>query len=101
MPQLMLDIHRDVDDFLREIEARHARQIFVRILNLRNDPVPQTSETLRMFPPCRRVRQGEYRIIYYVDGRQNAVRILHVGNRSDDEVYRDFRRIYGGLSFAS
>jgi len=40
----------------------------------------------------RRIRVGDYRAIYEIDGRDRAVIILYIGHRST--VYDDFARLF-------
>ncbi|KTB64655.1 MULTISPECIES: type II toxin-antitoxin system RelE family toxin [Pseudomonas] len=41
---------------------------------------------------CRRIRTGDTRIVYRVDGKAVEVLIVAVGNRRDDEVYNDAKK---------
>jgi len=42
------------------------------------------------YAPWRRVKSGEYRIIYRIDG--NDLHVDIIGKRNDDEVYRLIKR---------
>ncbi|NWF09708.1 type II toxin-antitoxin system RelE family toxin [Pseudomonas salomonii] len=41
---------------------------------------------------CRRIRTGDTRIVYRVDGKAVEVLIIAAGNRRDDEVYNDAKK---------
>jgi mRNA interferase RelE/StbE len=69
----------------RRVPPREAERIRQAIDNLAEDPRPQGSRKLRG-KEGRRIRVGEYRVIYDVDEDQRAVMILQVGHRRD--VYR-------------
>ncbi|MEN0058816.1 MAG: hypothetical protein AAGB31_08275, partial [Bdellovibrio sp.] len=67
-----------------------ARQIALKIQALRSNPDPQDSSQLKGYAPLKRADQGEYRIIYRVDGDTLYIEI--VGKRNDGEVYKKLKR---------
>ena len=87
-----LDITKAAGKFLAQLPAKQFRQVVNVIFRLREIPEPHDSQALSGSPEYRRVDVGEYRIIYRV--AEDAVYIAVVGKRNDDEVYRQFRRIY-------
>jgi len=62
------------------------RRIAPRIDALGTDPFPSGAKKLQGEPNLFRIRTGDYRIIYRVDGKRVTVLILKIGHRRD--VYR-------------
>jgi mRNA interferase RelE/StbE len=62
------------------------RRISPRIDALATDPFPSGSKKLQGEPNLFRIRAGDYRVIYRVDGKRITVLILKIGHRRD--VYR-------------
>jgi mRNA interferase RelE/StbE len=87
-----LDLARDAAKFLERLPAKQFRQVVVRVLDLMREPRPPDSQQLRGYPFLR-IDVGEYRVIYDIEGP--VVRILVIGKRNDDEVYRRLRRKEG------
>lgn len=86
---LILKLERNADKFLTHVHPKHGKQIAQKIQLLRINPKPQDSRQLRGFPYLR-ADIGEYRIIY--DFTENTLRILLIGKRNDDEVYKLLKR---------
>jgi mRNA interferase RelE/StbE len=75
--------------------AKKDRALMLRIdraiLSLADDPNPLNSKLLvGDVANLYRLRVGDYRIIYQVDGGQLVVLVVHVGHRKD--VYRYLKR---------
>ena len=74
--------------------AKKDRALMVRIdrvlLALIDNPTPPNSKHLVGEVDLYRLRVGDYRIIYQVDGGKLVVLIIHVGHRKD--VYRHLKR---------
>lgn len=72
---------------LGSAEARRALSaIEERILNGEPD---KAGKPLRgILAGCRRIRTGNIRIVYRVDGKRVEVLIIAIGARRDDEVYQ-------------
>lgn len=87
-----LDITKSAGKFLSKLPAKQFRQVVSTILKLRENPDPHDSQQLIGSPEYRRVDIGEYRIIYRIEG--DTVKIAVIGKRNDDEVYKQFRRLY-------
>jgi len=78
-------------DFIQRMQAKHARQVLLKILALCRDPDPSDSIALKASSEgYRRADSGEYRVIYRVEG--DTLEVHLVGKRNDDEVYRRFGR---------
>lgn len=74
----------------KEIEALGTKadrqRVVQRIQQLAADPRGSGSEKLAGYTDRYRVRQGQYRIVYFIDDGRREVTIFKVGHRSD--VYR-------------
>jgi len=75
---------------VKEIEAvgtkRDRQRIVVRIQSLATEPKPPGSEKMAGSVALFRVRQGHYRVIYFVDDAHRTIEVIKVGHRR--EVYR-------------
>jgi len=87
---LAIDLSRQAAGFLESLPAKQARQIAEKLQSLANDPQALPTEGLTGYAPMRRLRAGEYRIIYVVDGQILQVRLI--GKRNDDEIYKALER---------
>jgi mRNA interferase RelE/StbE len=81
--------HPEVQDDLDQLGAAAANRILdvieARIMNGEPD---KTGKPLRAsLAGCRRIRTGDTRIVYRVDGKAIQVLIVAVGARRDKEVY--------------
>ena len=91
---LKLDIKRPTYDCLVELQAKQFKQVMLSIIRLTKEPRPQDSQNLLGYPYYR-IDIGEFRIIYDVENEE-TVRIILVGKRNDDEVYKRLRnQAYG------
>ena len=78
---------------LGRADAKILKQVLVKILSLRRNPIPQDCKELKNFTyeglrGCR-VDQGEYRIIYAVNEGSRVVKVGHILNRNAD--YRELK----------
>lgn len=87
---LAIDLSKQAAGFLESLPAKQARQIAEKLQSLANDPQALLTEGLKGYAPMRRLRAGEYRIIYVVDGQILQVRLI--GKRNDDEIYKALER---------
>lgn len=71
--------------FLEKPPPKQYRQVARKIIMLMADPRPADAERLKGYEYSR-VTVGEYRIIF--DVRDGLLRVLAIGKRNDDEVYR-------------
>lgn len=81
--------HPEVQDDLDELGASAANRILDVIEERIVDGEPDKSgKPLRgALAGCRRIRTGDTRIVYRVDGKAIQVLIIAVGARRDKEVY--------------
>jgi len=82
---LKLRISKDARKFLDTLPPKQFRQIVQKVFALLDDPRPYDTKELKGYPFLRN-DAGEYRIIY--DVQDDALRLILVGKRNDDEVYR-------------
>ena len=88
---LKLRLSKEADRFLQKIPAKHGKQIAERILALQGDPSALPTEDLKGYPPFRRLKSGEYRVIYFIT--DDTLHVTLVGKRNDDEIYRQIKRM--------
>ncbi len=70
----------------KALERAIQRRVATRIDALANQPFPPGAKKLQGERDLYRLRVGDYRIIYRVDGKRVTVLILKIGHRRD--VYR-------------
>jgi len=87
----LLDITNAAYDFLSEMQIKPFRQVMLNILKLTKSPCPQDARKLIGYD-FYRIDVGEYRIIYQPE--KDVLKIILVGKRNDDEVYRRLKNIY-------
>ena len=73
-------------DFVRGLSPKVQRQILKRLDLLAADPFPRGAIYLQD-APYRRVRSGDYRILYQVDRKTMVVNVAAIGDRKD--IYDD------------
>jgi mRNA interferase RelE/StbE len=82
---LKLLVSKKAQKFLDDLPPKQFRQIVRKVFALLENPKPHDSQELRGYPFLRS-DVGEYRIIYDVHG--DTLRLILVGKRNDEEVYR-------------
>ena len=87
-----IDLSRQAADFLKSLPAKQARQIAERLTLLAADPSALPSEGLRGYAPLRRLKAGEYRIIFALEA--DVVQVRLIGKRNDDEIYKVLERAW-------
>lgn len=87
---LRIDVGKRAAKFQARLPAKHRRQIAERIILLANAPDAPDTKGLHG-SPYRRADSGEYRIVYEVAA--GTLRVVLIGKRNDDEVYRALRRL--------
>ena len=73
-------------DELRKISRNTALRILAKLTELEADPYGLSTTALVSQPDRRRLRVGDYRIVYTVEAEQLVIWVVHVGHRS---------RVYG------
>ncbi|MFJ8627166.1 type II toxin-antitoxin system RelE/ParE family toxin [Kitasatospora sp. NPDC093550] len=69
-------------DELRKIPRDMALRILAKLTGLESDPLGFHTTALVSQPDRRRLRVGDYRIIYTIDNGQLVVWAVHAGHRS-------------------
>ncbi|MER7582834.1 type II toxin-antitoxin system RelE/ParE family toxin [Kitasatospora sp. NPDC097691] len=69
-------------DELRKIPRDVALRILAKLTELESDPLGFNTTALVSQPDRRRLRVGDYRIIYTIDNGQLVVWVVHVNHRS-------------------
>ena len=75
--------------FLDTLPPKQYRRVTRKIIMLMADPQPTDAERLKGYDYSR-VTVGEYRVIF--DVRDGVLRVIAIGKRNDDEVYRNLGR---------
>jgi mRNA interferase RelE/StbE len=69
-------------DELRKIPRENALRILAKLTELESDPLGFKTTAMVSQPERRRLRVGDYRIIYTVEDGQLVIWIVRVGHRS-------------------
>ena len=85
-----LELTNDARSFLENLPAKQYKQVAGKIFELLRNPYPQDAKHLTGYKGYRRIKSGEFRIVYSVVGE--TIRIALVGKRNDDEIYRILER---------
>jgi mRNA interferase RelE/StbE len=72
---------KELDDVLR----KDTQRILKRVSELAANPRPMGCEKLSA-RPLYRIRQGDYRIVYFIDDSKKIVDVIKIGHRR--EIYR-------------
>jgi mRNA interferase RelE/StbE len=81
--------HRDVEDDLESVGPSGARRIMWAInTKLTTDPLQFGAPLLGNLADFRKLRIGDYRVVYQVIETKVTVYILAVGPRRDKEIYK-------------
>lgn len=87
---LEIRILNEAQVFLDSLEAKPLRQISEKIFRLAETPFPRTSKQVEGYAPLRKIRSGDYRIIYFVEG--TTLKVALIDKRGDDQAYRRMER---------
>ncbi|WP_439328304.1 type II toxin-antitoxin system RelE family toxin [Lonepinella sp. BR2357] len=90
---LAIRLSKDAAAFLEKIPLKHAKQIVAKIDLLANNPLSIQSKQLTGYPILRRIKAGEYRIIYQIENDVLEIHVLRIGKRNDAEVYRHLGKL--------
>ena len=86
---LKLDLSNEAMRFIETLPGKQYKQVVGAMISLLKEPTPHDSRALVGYP-YRRVDVGEYRIVY--DVQDDRLRVLVVGKRNDDAVYKALKR---------
>ena len=79
----------DAETFLQSLDAKHRAQIAKKLKTLKTDPL-QTAKKLKG-SGYYRVRTGDYRIIFEIEGTKLLVLVVAIGDRKD--IYKTLKRL--------
>ncbi|GAA2723510.1 type II toxin-antitoxin system RelE/ParE family toxin [Actinocorallia aurantiaca] len=74
--------HPEAREELRKVSRGMALRILTKLTELETDPYGYGTTALVSQPERRRLRVGDYRIIYTVDNGELVVWVVRVGHRS-------------------
>jgi mRNA interferase RelE/StbE len=78
--------------FVKALAPKQAKQIFVKLFELTENPKPHDSQKLKGFKEdIYRVTSGEFRIAYKIS--ENTINVIIIGKRNDDEIYEKLSRV--------
>ena len=86
-PQYTIQIDRTVEKTLRKQPRNLAARLVKVIYALADNPHPTNSLKLEGYDKLYRLRVGDWRIIYQVDGDQLLIIVLEIGSRGG--IYRN------------
>ncbi|MDW4908995.1 type II toxin-antitoxin system RelE/ParE family toxin [Streptomyces sp. ADMS] len=69
-------------DELRKVPRDMALRILAKLTQLESDPLGFSTTALVSQPDRRRLRVGDYRVVYTIDNGELVVWVVHVGHRS-------------------
>ncbi|QBJ92146.1 type II toxin-antitoxin system RelE/ParE family toxin [Streptomyces seoulensis] len=67
---------------LRKIPRETALRILAKLTELESDPLGINTTALVSEPDRRRLRVGDYRVVYTIDNGELVIWVVHVGHRS-------------------
>jgi mRNA interferase RelE/StbE len=70
---------------LGDVPRKDAQRILKRVSELAANPRPMGCEKLSA-RPLYRIRQGDYRVVYFIDDSKKIVDVIKIGHRR--EIYR-------------
>jgi len=94
-----LRLEDEIPKYFSTLPPKHAKQVASKIMQLLDNARPNDSENISGYKNIYRVTSGEYRVIYMFSPED--VRVLVVGPKNDDSVYKSFERKYKKLNFAA
>lgn len=96
MPRYDIEVGRQASKFLARLGKKDQTRIVLAIAGLADNPDPPGARRLSGEESFFRIRVGNYRIIYEIDGGRIIVRVLRIGHRR--EIYRELARLRSGRS---
>ena len=90
MSPLRIRLYDEAKAFVDSLPKKRQKQVTRKMLALATDEASVQTKALVGFHPLRRLRSGDYRIVYFVE--KEILHILFIDNRNDDKVYRTVLR---------
>jgi len=82
-PTYQVQIDRKAAKLLGKLDRPVQARLVAAIAALALQPRPAGVKALTGHPGLLRIRVGDYRVVYTVDGGQLVVLVVHLGHRSD------------------
>jgi mRNA interferase RelE/StbE len=86
MAKYRLEVTATAERQLKKIGREDRIRILRSISHLANEPRPDGCRKMSGYDAVYRIRAGDYRVIYEIDGKKIVIVILKIGHRKD--VYR-------------
>jgi mRNA interferase RelE/StbE len=80
-----VELRRNAQKALDKLQIQERFKIISLLLELEQNPRPKGVEKVKG-TELWRVREGDYRMVYYIDDKQKMITIVRIGHRRD--VYR-------------
>ena len=80
-----VELRRNAQKFLDRLQMQERFKIISSLLELEQNPRPKGVEKVKG-TELWRVREGDYRMIYYIDEKEKVITVVRIGHRRD--VYR-------------
>jgi mRNA interferase RelE/StbE len=87
MASYKVEIKKSAQKEIRKLPKGIREKVVEKIDKLAADPLPSDTEKIKGLESAYRIRQGSYRIVYYVFKSVLLVSVIRVRDRK--EVYRD------------
>ena len=81
MPEYRISVAKPAQKQIKQLDKKAQKAVIKALGLLEKNPYPPKSEKLSGHSPFRRVRAGDFRVIYAVE--EQTVIVLHVRNRKD------------------
>ena len=85
-----LQIEERVVKEMRRYPSKIYKQVMRKVIGLQFNPRPHDSEKKGKGYT---VDTGEYRVFYVIDYQEQLVRVLVVGSRNNDAIYKQVKRL--------
>jgi len=66
---------------IRKLQKNLQKQLLDKIATLQHNPLPSGVEPVKSNPLLKRIRSGNYRIVYHIVPNENHIIITNVGDR--------------------
>jgi len=81
-----VELRRLAKKALGRLQRREQTKIIAALLKLESDPRPRGVEKVRS-TELWRIREGDYRLVYYIDDEAKTITVVRIGHRRD--IYRN------------
>jgi len=81
-----VELRRLAKKALDRLQRRERTKIIAALLKLESDPRPRGVEKVRS-TELWRIREGDYRLVYYIDDEAKTITVVRIGHRRD--IYRN------------